>query len=345
MEYSEYHDQAAEYMRLAIPLMKKYGIAMTPANYAVWYEYASGGNGALVDAVDEKIENDHQLSDKESRQLYEQFFDREKDQAALVEMRQDIRRILTEVMAFLASGAAASDKSNQNLQEIISKFHPDMSRNEMHTIVEEVLAEAKLVASSSEILTERLSSVSVEMRELKKDLDEAKRQAKTDTLTKLANRKAFDDVLLKLTRESDKSGVEVCLIFSDLDMFKTINDTHGHLVGDQVLKVVANALKDAVKGRDLVARYGGEEFAIILLNTSLQNAKKLAESIRIDVASTRVQRKDTQQSLGKITMSLGVAHYFPSEGVESFLQRADRALYMSKRKGRNAVTEAQPPVI
>ena len=345
MEYSEYHDQAAEYMRLAIPLMKKYGIAMTPANYAVWYEYVAGKNGALIDAVDEKIDNEHQLSDKESRQLYERFFDREKDQAALVEMRQDIRRILTEVLSFLASGAVASEKSNQHLQEVIAKFHPDMSRNEMHAIVEEVLAEAKLVASSSEILTERLSSVSSEMRVLKKDLDEARREAKTDTLTKLANRKAFDDMLLKLTRESDKSGVEVCLIFSDLDMFKTINDTHGHLVGDQVLKVIANTLKDAVKGRDLVARYGGEEFAIILLNTSLQNAKKLAENIRIDVASTRVQRKDTQQSLGKITMSLGVAHYFPSEGVESFLQRADRALYMSKRKGRNAVTEAQPPVI
>ena len=345
MEYSEYQDQAAEYMRLAIPLMKKYGIAMTPANYAVWYEYVSGKNGALIDAVDEKIENDHQLSDKESRVLYERFFDREKDQAALVEMRQDIRRILTEVLTFLASGAVASEKSNQRLQDVIAKFHPDMSRNEMHSIVDEVLAEAKLVASSSEILTERLSSVSSEMRDLKKDLDEARREAKTDTLTKLANRKAFDDMLLKLTRESDKSGVEVCLIFSDLDMFKIINDTHGHLVGDQVLKVIANTLKDAVKGRDLVARYGGEEFAIILLNTSLQNAKKLAENIRIDVASTRVQRKDTQQSLGKITMSLGVAHYFPSEGVESFLQRADRALYMSKRKGRNAVTEAQPPVI
>ncbi|OUR63878.1 GGDEF domain-containing protein [Methylophaga sp. 42_25_T18] len=345
MEYSEYQDKAAEYMRLAIPLMRKYGIAMTPANYAVWYEYVAGKNGALIDAVDQQLESEHQLSDSDSRKLYERFFDREKDQAALVEMRQDIRRILTEVLTFLASGAVASEKSNHRLQEVIAKFHPDMSRTEMHSIVDEVLSEAKLVASSSEILTERLSSVSSEMRELKKDLDEAKREAKTDTLTKLANRKAFDDMLLKLTRESDKSGVEVCLIFSDLDMFKTINDTHGHLVGDQVLKVVANTLKDAVKGRDLVARYGGEEFAIILLNTSLQNAKKLAENIRIDVASTRVQRKDTQQSLGKITLSLGVAHYFPSEGVESFLQRADRALYMSKRKGRNAVTEAQPPVI
>ena len=345
MEYSEYHDQAAEYMRLAIPMMKKYGIAMTPANYAVWYEYVAGKNGALVDAVDQKMEVDHQLTDSESRQLYEQFFDREKDQAALLEMRQDIRRILSEVLGFLSTGVAASEKNSKALQDIIDKFRPDMSPTEVHDVIEEVISETKLLASSSELLTERLNSVSSEMSDLKKDLDEARRESKTDTLTKLANRKAFDGLLGKLTKDADNTGVEVCMIFCDLDMFKSVNDTHGHLVGDQVLKVVANTLKDAVKGRDLVARYGGEEFAIILLNTSLQNAKKLAESIRIDVASTRVQRKDTQQSLGKITMSFGVAHYFPSEGVESFLQRADRALYMSKRKGRNAVTEAQPPVI
>lgn len=345
MEYSEYQDQAAEFMRLAIPLMKKHGIAMTPANYAVWYEYVAGKNAALTDAVDKHLEDGQSLTDKESSELYQRFFDREKDQAALVEMRQDIRKILTEVLSFLASGVSSSEKNNENLRTIIGKFHADMTQNEVHTIIEEVLVETKLAASSGELLTERLNTVVAEMHDLKKDLDEAKREAKTDTLTKLANRKAFDDMLFKITRDSDSSGIEVCLIFGDLDMFKTINDTHGHLVGDQVLKVVANTLKDAVKGRDLVTRYGGEEFAIILLNTSLQNAKKLAESIRIDVASTRVQRKDTQQSLGKITMSFGVAHYFPSEGIESFLQRADRALYMSKRKGRNAVTEAQPPVI
>lgn len=345
MEYSEYQDQAAEYMRLAIPLMNKYGIAMTPANYAVWYEYVAGKNAALIDAVDEHLEDENQLTDKDSRELYEQFFDREKDQTALIEMRQDIRRILSEILAFLATGAAASEKSNTHMQEVIDKMHHEMTQAELHDLIDEVLSEAKLVASSSELLTERLGTISAEMRDLRKDLDEAKREAKTDTLTKLSNRKAFDEMLLKITRDADNTGVEVCMIFCDLDKFKSINDTHGHLVGDQVLKIVANTLRDAVKGRDLVARYGGEEFAIILLNTSLQNAKKLADNIRIDVASTRVQRKDTHQPIGKITMSLGVAHYFPSEGIESFLQRVDRALYMSKRKGRNAVTEAQPPVI
>ncbi|WP_289286527.1 GGDEF domain-containing protein, partial [Methylophaga sp. UBA3991] len=99
------------------------------------------------------------------------------------------------------------------------------------------------------------------------------------------------------------------------------------------------------KGRDLVARYGGEEFAIVLLNTSLQNAKNVAENIRLEIASKRIQRKDTRESLGTITLSFGVARYVPSEGSESFMQRADRALYMSKRRGRNCVSEAPPPII
>jgi len=345
MEYSEYHDQAAEYMRLALPLMKKHGIAMTPANYSVWYEYVSGNNAALKDAVDDHIDDSGTLTDQESRDLYQRFFDREKDQAALLEVRQDLKRILAEVISFTNIGTAASKDSSDHLSKIIDKFHSEMTRDEINSVTEEVLSEARIAMSTSDVLSERLSSTMAEMQEMKKDLDDAKREAKTDTLTKLANRKAFDSVLEKATLDADSNGTEISLIFSDLDLFKKINDAHGHLVGDQVLKVVANSLKSAVKGRDLVARYGGEEFAIILLNTSLENAKKVAENIRAEIAAKRIQRRDSREPIGVITMSFGVARYFPSEGSESFLQRADRALYMSKRKGRNAVSEAPPPVI
>jgi len=345
MEYSEYHDQAAEYMRMALPLMNKYGIAMTPANYAVWYEYVSGNNIALKDAVDDHLEDSGTLSDQESRDLYQRFFDREKDQAALLEMRQDLKRILGQVISFVATGTSSAQDTAKHLASIIDKFHSDMSRDEIHAVTEEVLAEARVSMSTSDVLSERLNSTMAEMEDMKKDLDAAKREAKTDTLTKLANRKAFDSILEKATTDADSSGTEMSLIFADLDFFKKVNDTHGHMVGDQVLKVVANSLRSAVKGRDLVARYGGEEFAIILLNTSLDNAKKLAENIRAEIAAKRIQRRDSREPLGAITMSFGVARYFPAEGPESFLQRADRALYMSKRKGRNAVSEAPPPVI
>jgi diguanylate cyclase len=345
MDYNEYQEKAAEYMRLAVPLMHKNGIAMTPANYAVWYEYVSGNNAALVDAVDAQIEANNQFTDKQSRELYERFFDREKDHLALLEMRQNLQRVLSELLSFVSSGSAASVKTTENLLLIVNQLHPSLSPTEVHNIIEEVLAEMRLSMSNSNLLTERLNTTCAEIQDLKKDLESAKREAKTDMLTGLANRKAFDELLDKATRDSDSSGLELCMIFCDLDFFKKINDKHGHLVGDQVLKVVATSLKNAVKGRDLVARYGGEEFAIILLNTSIENVKKLAEYIRAEIASKHIQRKDNREPLGQMTMSFGIARYFPSEGPESFLQRADRALYMSKRKGRNAVSEAPPPVL
>jgi diguanylate cyclase len=138
-----------------------------------------------------------------------------------------------------------------------------VSREEVHGIIENVLTETRLSMSHSSLLRERLNTATAEIQDLKKVFEEAKREAKNDTLTNFANRKAFDELLEKATRDADASGLELCMIFCDLDLFKTINDKHGYLVGDQVLKLVVTSLKGSVKGRDLVARYGGEEFAIV----------------------------------------------------------------------------------
>jgi diguanylate cyclase len=345
MDYNELSDKAAEYMRLALPLMRKHGVPMTPDNYAVWYEHVSGSNAKLSEQIQSMLSVNSLLSEAQSKALHDQFFNVANDRKEVVELRLELARVLKEVINFVCSSVAHNDKVNQHLNTLLSKVSHDMSPQQIHEAVDELLAETRLAINNGELLTERLNTAMIEVRKLKKELEQSKREAKTDTLTGLANRKAFDDLVHKVTQDADGSGLDVCLLFCDLDHFKEINDKHGHLVGDQVLKVIANTLKDSVKGRDLVARYGGEEFSIILLNTSLQNAKGLADNIRQEVGSKRIQRKDTQESLGQITISFGVARYVPSEGVESFMQRADRALYMSKRKGRNCVSEAPPPII
>ena len=345
MDYMELSDKAAECLRLALPLMKKHGVPMTPDNYAVWFEHVSGKNAELSEALQAMLAETPMLSQAQCSALHDQFFNVKKERAEVVEMRLELARLLKEVINFVYSSVTQSDRSNARLLELMSKINHEMSPQEIHQVVEDILAETRQAISSGELLSERLSTAMSEVQTLKKELDQTKREAKTDTLTGLANRKAFDELVQKVTQDADNSGLDVCLVFCDLDLFKEINDKHGHLVGDQVLKVVANGLKDSVKGRDLVARYGGEEFSIILLNTSLQNAKTLADNIRQDIAAKRIQRKDTRESLGQVTMSFGVARYVPTEGVESFMQRADRALYMSKRKGRNCVSEAPPPII
>lgn len=345
MDYDELSDKAAEYMRLALPLMRKHGVPMTPDNYMVWYEHVSGKNAQLSEKLNAMLSGNPRLSEAQCQSLHEQFFNLERDRKEVIELRLELARLLKEVINFVSSSVAHNDKVNQHLDTLLSRVDRDMSPQQIHEIVDEILKETRMAINNGELLTERLNTAMVEVNKLKQELEQTKREAKTDTLTGLANRKAFDDLVSKVTQDADSSGLDVCLLFCDLDNFKDINDNHGHLVGDQVLKVIANALRDSVKGRDLVARYGGEEFSIILLNTSLQNARTVADNIRQEVAAKRIQRKDTQQSLGQITISFGVARYVPTEGVESFMQRADRALYMSKRKGRNCVSEAPPPII
>ncbi len=136
---------------------------------------------------------------------------------------------------------------------------------------------------------------------------------------------------------SERDSTPLSLILCDVDHFKKFNDTWGHHIGDQVLKFVASVLEKNTKGKDSVARYGGEEFAIALPNTGIDNAEKLAEQIRIEISRRKLVSKTTNEDLGSITMSFGVAEFYPGATADGLLQDADSALYRAKTAGRNMV--------
>lgn len=345
MKDNEQDERTAEWMRLAISKMKQYGIAPTPTNYTLWFEHASGSNLSLVEAIEREIGQSGTLTEQQSRLLYEQFFDDDKDRAAMFEMRQELARLLKQVLNYVYTGVITTDRSNSHLQSMLTRLQPDLNRQQLHNLIEEVLIETRLASSATELLNEQLNNAMTEVAALRKELNDSRREAQIDSLTGLANRKHFDDLVNQLTQDADQNGVDVSVIFTDVDYFTNINEKHGPMVGDQVLKVIAKILQRSLKSHELVARYGGEEFAIILPNTSIQHARALAENIRQDMASKRIQRKDTREPLDVITLSFGVARYVPGEGVDSFLQRVDRALYLAKRGGRNTVCDAPPPII
>jgi diguanylate cyclase (GGDEF)-like protein len=162
------------------------------------------------------------------------------------------------------------------------------------------------------------------------------RQAITDELTELANRRFFMQTLDTELRRAERFDERLALVFADLDDFKRVNDRFGHHVGDEVLRAFADVIRKRVRAIDLAARLGGEEFAILLLETDLKGAEALAESLRAAVAALEV--RIVGRPPVRVTASFGIAAYPQTHNVDELMTAADLALYRAKREGKNRVS-------
>lgn len=163
---------------------------------------------------------------------------------------------------------------------------------------------------------------------------QALKMAYTDPLTKANNRTAFNDQVMREIKRAERSEQHLSLIFVDIDHFKSINDEYGHACGDMALASTAAWIKDSVRGSDVVFRYGGEEFVILLTDTNLDAAALIAERIRADIESHTLAYG---MDILNITASLGVSSLRGNDRLESFIKRADDAMYRAKANGRNQV--------
>jgi len=187
--------------------------------------------------------------------------------------------------------------------------------------------------SEVQYLEKSLSSLRAETGELQHRVD-------LDPLTGLLNHNHALAVLKEAVSDAQRNNTPLCLIMTDLDHFKDVNDRHGHLVGDSVLRDVAARIQSAVRDFDIVGRYGGEEFIIILTDTTLTTAKKIAERVRRRVGQTTIQVNRLKIPL---TISLGLSPVVRADVSETLIERADAALYDAKHAGRNRVAIRRPP--
>lgn len=210
----------------------------------------------------------------------------------------------------------------------------------LKVIVSGLTSATRKVQSENETLEKKLDASTREVARLREHLEQVRRDAMTDALTNLANRKAFDEHLEAACVEADAGGGALTLAVLDIDHFKRFNDTWGHQTGDQVLRYVASVMGRVAKAPRIAARYGGEEFAIIFPNENRVQVEIVLESIRKEIASRSLRRRSTDDELGAVTLSAGFAQRRPDESASALLDRADAALYASKHAGRNRVTSA-----
>ena len=177
----------------------------------------------------------------------------------------------------------------------------------MRSIVETLVLATRDMEENNSRLEQSLKASKQEINQLQINLEAVRNESLTDPLTSLANRKYFDQALDKFIAQSVANGEPMALLLTDIDHFKAFNDTFGHLTGDQVLRLVALAVKQNVKGQDVAARYGGEEFAIILPGTTLRAALTVADHIRRAVMTKELMKRSTGEHLGRVTVSIGVA--------------------------------------
>jgi len=235
------------------------------------------------------------------------------------------------------SAMTTANAYSGSLQSASGDLERDISAEAMKALAERLLSETRRMQDTNRALEQKLEASRDDIASLQRDLDDVRRESLLDPLTKIANRKSFDDGMEAAIAEAGDNDAPLCLMIIDIDHFKTFNDTYGHQTGDQVLRLVAMTLKSNIKGKDLAARYGGEEFVAILPSTDIEGAVIVAENIRRAIQAKELLKRSTNEKLGRITASFGVAAYRAGDTAGMLIERADRCLYAAKHAGRNRV--------
>lgn len=328
--------RALGYANSAFDLLKRSGIPPYPQFYELLYTYATGVNPTLNNRINAIFRNGDSPSTNLAEALYNEFLKSDvNDRMSNVSERMHAR--IEAVHEAIDSAMTTANAYSGSLQSASGDLERDISATAMKELADRLLSETRRMQETNRALEQKLEASRDDIASLQRDLDDVRRESLLDPLTKIANRKSFDEGMDAAIAEAGESDTPLCLMIIDIDHFKNFNDTYGHQTGDQVLRLVAMTLKSNIKGKDLAARYGGEEFVAILPSTDIEGAVIVAENIRRAIQAKELLKRSTNEKLGRITASFGVAAYKAGDTPAMLIERADRCLYAAKHAGRNRV--------
>ncbi len=328
-----------------LDLMRLHAVPPTSANYEVWLAYRLGRNAPLRDAIDGRIATGEGFTAEFNTEVYERFFTGLGASAQIVLAGEKIARDLGQVVSFLKQAEEKSGDYGRTLETAATDLNRSLAPDQIRQVVSSLAAATLDMANHNQHLNEQLQRSTREIETLRASLESVRVESLTDSLTGLSNRRMFDETLRMRLEEARAQNTELCLVLCDIDHFKRFNDTWGHHTGDQILRFLASAMQAHARPDFLIARYGGEEFAMIMPRVSMRAAAQTAEALRAAIQTKRLRRRSTNEDLGQVTVSMGIARLQPGDTPAGLIERADACLYSSKRNGRNQVTTDATPVL
>ncbi len=283
----------------------------------------------------------------------------------IVDDEADVCRVLTSVLTAKGYAAESETRATAVMERLrrrpyeavlLDLFMPELSGIQLLKQIKEEFEDLPIVvltgkgdlataveamqAGASDFISKPVAGGFLDLRiQRAMELEHARRLAKLDSLTGLYNHRFFQERLAEEIKRSERHARPLALLLLDVDHFKEVNDTHGHMTGDAVLREVSRLLVESSRAEDIVARYGGEEFAMILPETAREGAEIFAGRVKRAFESGRLEERDLPRNT-RITVSIGVAGWTAESTREGLLRAADQALYQAKRQGRNRVCVA-----
>lgn len=331
-KYTQDRNQSCEIFRLVLAKMSQHPASFTPFCYAVWYEYLANINPDLIAKINQLIASNTPIDDNQIDDLFSSHISHFEEDAEKI-LHTSVKEILEKVL----ESTNITHNATLDYAKELSKSEKDITNateNTIKSIIQNLKVHTSQVSSKVNHLATELEQSQKEVFNLQKELEKARVESLIDPLTGLLNRRGFSFELSKIITKD----INASIIILDIDHFKKINDTYGHLTGDNAIRSIAETIKTKIHNSAIAARIGGEEFAILLPNTPANTAGTVAERLRIFIKEKTIKKYGDDSKDISFTSSFGVTQLIKNEDELSFINRADNALYSSKETGRDKVT-------
>ncbi|GLS33389.1 diguanylate cyclase [Mesorhizobium albiziae] len=320
--------------------MRQTGVLGLPRNYEIFYEALTGANHALSL---ELVSLGNRPKQEDLDKIGRKYFAQHHGHGIVENAREIIARELEEIAAIMRNERIHLEKYGKILGETSDGLaNRTVNKDLLQKIIGVMAVATKSTIDHGNQATASLGDKTAELETVKTKLEEYKKLADTDPLTHIWNRRAFDTRMAGIYNNNTRILFNA-LILADIDRFKEINDRYGHPVGDRILQIIAEILRENVSESAFVARTGGEEFALIIEGAGEEAIFELADRIRNAIHQTPFGNVQTGESYGPISISMGICMAADADGPDDLYAKADRAMYRSKVGGRNQVTKYAAP--